>query len=332
MSLVNTTYSFIEGSEVQSFQNHNIAVSAVGNRQDDEKKQNTLQDDCVTLSQGVQSQNKDTYSHNRSKALKAYLSNSFGSTNQNQSLSDTVTSIREALGEKDPLVNDDSQNENSDENGVDLIRSDEKSEAIDDTGVVDDNDSQDKSIVKKSSADKAKEKEQKEAAQNHNGKKQNGEYLTDDEQSEVEQLKARDTEVRTHEQAHQSAGGSYAGSPQYEYKTGPDGNKYITDGHVNIDIGKESTPEKTIEKMRTVISAAHAPAEPSGQDLKVAAEAQQKMSEAQQELSEENTKENNQNMNKHESSGNSVSNNSSSNDSGSNNASSQDTKTVSESA
>lgn len=45
---------------------------------------------------------------------------------------------------------------------------------------------------------------------------------------------------------------------------------------MNIDIGKESTPEKTIEKMRTVISAAHAPAQPSGQDLKVAAEAQQR--------------------------------------------------------
>lgn len=240
MSLVNTNYSFIEGSEVQSFQNHNIAVSAVGNRQDDKKKQNTLQDDCVTLSQGVQSYNKDSYSHNRSKALKAYLSNSFAQSyqSQNQSLSDTVSSIREALGEKDPLVNDDTQDDNSYENTFALTGSDKNSDPVDDT------DNHDKSIVKKSSADKAKEKEQKEAAQNHNGKKQNGEYLTDEEQSEVEQLKARDTEVRTHEQAHQSAGGSYAGSPQYEYKTGPDGNKYITDGHVNIDIGKESTPEK----------------------------------------------------------------------------------------
>lgn len=325
MSLVNTNYSFVEGSEVQSFQNHNIGVSTVGNRQDDKKKQNTLQDDCVTLSQGAQSYNKDSYSHNRSKALKAYLSNSFAQSyqSQNQSLSDTVSSIREALGEKDPLVNDDTQDDNSDENAFALTGSDKNSDPVDDT----DND---KSIVKKSSADKAKEKEQKEAAQNHNGKKQNGEYLTDEEQSEVEQLKARDTEVRTHEQAHQSAGGSYAGSPQYEYKTGPDGNKYITDGHVNIDIGKESTPEKTIEKMRTVISAAHAPAEPSGQDLKVAAEAQQKMSEAQQELSEENTKENNQKLNKHESSATSDKNSTNSNSS--NNATSLDTKTVSESA
>lgn len=82
MSLVNTNYSFVEGSEVQSFQNHNIAVSAVGNRQDDKKKQNTLLDDCVTLSQGAQSYNKDSYSHNRSKALKAYLSNSFAQSYQ----------------------------------------------------------------------------------------------------------------------------------------------------------------------------------------------------------------------------------------------------------
>ena len=326
MSLVNTNYSFFEGSEVQSFQNHNVAVSAVGNRQDDEKKQNTLQDDCVTLSQGAQSYNNDTYSHNRSNALKAYLSNSFAQScqSQNKSLSDTVSSIREALGEKDPLVNDDTQDDNSEENSFALTGSDKNPDAVEDT------ESHDKSIVKKSSADKAKEKEQKEAAQNHNGKKQNGEYLTDDEQSEVEQLKARDTEVRAHEQAHQSAGGSYAGSPQYEYKTGPDGNKYVTDGHVNIDIGKESTPEKTIEKMRTVISAAHAPAEPSSQDLKVAAEAQQKMSEAQQELSEENTKENNQKLNKHESS--TASDKNSTNSKSSNNATSQDTKTVSESA
>ncbi len=298
MSLVNTTYSFIEGSEIQSFQNHNIAVSSVGNRHDDEKKKNTLQDDCVTLSDGVQSHNADTYSHNRNRALKAYLSCSSSSEIQNsdglrkQTLSDAVTSIRDALGEKDPLV---SENLNK--------VSDNRTSTTEDTENSQTSDSlqnNDTETVKKTAADKAKYKEQKEAEQNHNDKKQNGEYLTDEEQSEVEKLKARDTEVRTHEQAHKAAGGSYAGSPQYEYATGPDGNKYVTDGHVNIDIGKESTPEKTIEKMRTVISAAHAPAEPSGQDLKVAAEAQQKMSEAQQELSEKKTHENSQKINEDE--------------------------------
>ena len=54
-------------------------------------------------------------------------------------------------------------------------------------------------------------------------------------------------------------------------------------GHVNIDTSKESDPDKTIEKMRVVIKAAKAPAQPSGQDMKVAAEAQQTLNEAQME-------------------------------------------------
>ena len=41
--------------------------------------------------------------------------------------------------------------------------------------------------------------------------------------------------------------------------------------------------DKTIEKMRVVIKAAKAPAQPSGQDMKVAAEAQQTLNEAQME-------------------------------------------------
>ena len=100
-------------------------------------------------------------------------------------------------------------------------------------------------------------------------------------------MKARDEEVRVHENAHKAVGGSYAGAPQYEYEKGPDGKSYVTEGHVNIDIGKESTPEKTVEKMKVVINAANAPAEPSSQDRKVASQARQQLNEAQQELSKE---------------------------------------------
>ncbi|TMS88738.1 catalase, partial [Pseudoalteromonas sp. S201] len=35
-------------------------------------------------------------------------------------------------------------------------------------------------------------------------------------QQQIKELKARDTEVRIHEQAHASVGGKYAGSPSYE--------------------------------------------------------------------------------------------------------------------
>ena len=52
-------------------------------------------------------------------------------------------------------------------------------------------------------------------------------------------------------------------------------------------MGKESTPEKTVEKMKVVINAANAPAEPSSQDRKVASQARQQLNEAQQELSKE---------------------------------------------
>lgn len=116
-----------------------------------------------------------------------------------------------------------------------------------------------------------------------------GKELTDAEQEQVKELKSRDSEVRQHELAHQSAGGQYASSPSYDYQTGPDGNRYAIGGHVDIDVSKESTPEKTIEKMQKVIQAAHAPADPSGQDLRVAAEAQQTMAQAQAEKVQESS-------------------------------------------
>jgi hypothetical protein len=107
------------------------------------------------------------------------------------------------------------------------------------------------------------------------------------EQKEVEELKERDKEVRTHEQAHASVGGQYAGSPSYEFETGPDGQRYAVGGEVSIDVSKEPEPEETLRKMQQVRAAALAPAEPSPQDLRVASEAQQKAAEARQQMAEE---------------------------------------------
>nr|WP_231730978.1 putative metalloprotease CJM1_0395 family protein [Lacimicrobium alkaliphilum] len=107
------------------------------------------------------------------------------------------------------------------------------------------------------------------------------------EQKEVEELKERDKEVRTHEQAHASVGGQYAGSPSYEFETGPDGQRYAIGGEVSIDVSREPEPEETLRKMQQVRAAALAPAEPSPQDLRVASEAQQKAAEARQQMAEE---------------------------------------------
>lgn len=101
---------------------------------------------------------------------------------------------------------------------------------------------------------------------------------------EVQQLERRDDEVRAHEQAHASVGGGHAGTPNYQYETGPNGQKYAVSGEVAIDVSKESTAKETIQKMQTVRAAALAPAEPSSQDRKVAAEASQMISEARAEL------------------------------------------------
>ena len=118
-----------------------------------------------------------------------------------------------------------------------------------------------------------------------------GQELTEEEQAEVEDMKARDSEVRTHENAHKSAGGQYAASPSYTYETGPDGKRYITDGEVSIDVGKEDDPHDTSEKMQVGKRAAMAPAQPSAQDRQVYAEASQKEAEARQELAQEKQEE-----------------------------------------
>lgn len=101
------------------------------------------------------------------------------------------------------------------------------------------------------------------------------EQKTQKEEQAIKDLKKRDTEVRTHEQAHQAAGGQYAGSPVFDMTKGPDGKDYATGGHVNIDVSAiPDDPQATLKKMSQIKSAALAPAEPSSQDLKVAAKAE----------------------------------------------------------
>jgi hypothetical protein len=103
----------------------------------------------------------------------------------------------------------------------------------------------------------------------------NTEELTEEEQKQVQELKARDQEVRAHEQAHATVGGPYAGQPTYEYQEGPDGRRYAVGGEVQIDASAVSgNPDATIRKMDIVIRAALAPAEPSPQDRQVAQQAQ----------------------------------------------------------
>lgn len=111
------------------------------------------------------------------------------------------------------------------------------------------------------------------------------EQKTQKEEQAVKDLKKRDTEVRTHEQAHKTAGGQFAGSPAFDMTKGPDGQSYATGGHVDIDVSAvPNDPQATINKMSQIKSAALAPAEPSSQDLKVAAKADTVAANARSEL------------------------------------------------
>lgn len=124
---------------------------------------------------------------------------------------------------------------------------------------------------------------------NKEDKKESPKQLAEEEKEQVEKLKERDREVKTHEQAHIAAGGAHVkGGATYEYQTGPDGKQYAVGGHVNIDTSAvEGDPQATITKAQTIIKAALAPAEPSGQDRAVAAKASKMMTEARKQLNEE---------------------------------------------
>ena len=103
----------------------------------------------------------------------------------------------------------------------------------------------------------------------------------------ISELANRDREVRAHEQAHASVGGAYAGAPTYTFKRGPDGKSYAVGGEVGIDTSPiPGDPEATLRKMELVQRAALAPAEPSAQDLRVAAEAAAQATQARAELGE----------------------------------------------
>lgn len=105
------------------------------------------------------------------------------------------------------------------------------------------------------------------------------------EQAVIDELAARDREVRQHEMAHQVAGGQYTGGATYTFERGPDGVMYAVGGEVSIDTSPvPGDPEATLQKAQIIERAAMAPVDPSPQDLRVAASARAMAAEARAEL------------------------------------------------
>ncbi len=139
----------------------------------------------------------------------------------------------------------------------------------------------------------ATESESEEGSNSQNPGPKTEQQLTEEERRILNQLKARDAEVRAHEAAHLAAAGPYAnGAPTYEYETGPDGRQYAIGGEVSIDSSPvPGDPEATVRKAQTIKRAALAPREPSGQDRQVAAQAAQLEAQARQQIQAEKTEE-----------------------------------------
>lgn len=126
---------------------------------------------------------------------------------------------------------------------------------------------------------------------------------------QLRELQSTDREVKAHEAAHQAAGGSLAGGASYSYVKGPDNQMYAVSGEVPIRMQKGNTPDETIANARQIASAAMAPANPSSQDYKVAANALKLEMEARSEavklkaeknIQDKKDKEQNENTNKTE--------------------------------
>jgi len=77
-----------------------------------------------------------------------------------------------------------------------------------------------------------------------------------------------------------AAGGLATSGATFTYQRGPDGGSYAIGGEVKIDTSAGRNPEETIRKAQTIRAAALAPAEPSGQDHAVAAQATQMEAQA----------------------------------------------------
>jgi hypothetical protein len=111
--------------------------------------------------------------------------------------------------------------------------------------------------------------------------------LTAAEQRRVKELAQIDEGVRAHEAAHQAAAGSMGGAVSFSYETGPDGKSYAVGGEVPVDLSSGQTPEQTIARAQQVRAAALAPADPSPQDLSVAAAASQMEAMARTEMAQQ---------------------------------------------
>lgn len=101
----------------------------------------------------------------------------------------------------------------------------------------------------------------------------------------IRQLAETDRKVRAHEAAHLAAAGELATSgASFGYTRGPDGKQYAVSGEVSISVREGEDAASTLRIAEQIRRAALAPADPSGQDRSVAAQADAMASKARSEM------------------------------------------------
>ena len=148
-----------------------------------------------------------------------------------------------------------------------------------------------------SSGDKTSNAENNTQNNDKNAGQKNIGELSLEEQRIVSELQAADTNVRAHEAAHMAAGGGLTSPASYTYERGPDNKMYAVAGEVGISTSEGNTPQESLNKAQTIRRAALAPADPSPQDLKVAAQAASMEMSARAEILQEKMAQNSQNTN-----------------------------------
>ena len=109
--------------------------------------------------------------------------------------------------------------------------------------------------------------------------------LSDAELAEVSSLKARDSKVRQHEQAHLAASaGLNVSKAAFTYQRGPDGVNYAVGGDVRIDTSPGRTAQDSLARADMIVDVALAPADPTPSDRSAAAKAQNMAQQANAEL------------------------------------------------
>ena len=97
--------------------------------------------------------------------------------------------------------------------------------------------------------------------------------LTPQDEAVIRALKRIERELMTREMEQSQAGGGVSGNARHLVETGPDGERYVTDGETSPSLVHGGTPEQQLVRARAVRRAALAPSTPSTRDLAVASEA-----------------------------------------------------------